>query len=99
MKKINLIVDDCAPIIALTDSQLSIFRMTAANIVKAGDRDDEKWPEDLNLARLTSSSVNQLEEPVDEATLAFLQYTSGTTGSPKGGTFTISSRSLAHSCT
>lgn len=85
MRKINLIVNDCSPVVALTDSQLSIFRITAANLVRLGDRDNEKWPSELDLARLSGSSANQLEEPVGESDLAFLQYTSGTTGNPKGG--------------
>jgi acyl-CoA synthetase (AMP-forming)/AMP-acid ligase II len=78
LPRLQAIVADCTPRVALTTTAVAAFaEAMAAN----PDLAQLRW---ISTDRLTAAVPSDALAPVDPGALAFLQYTSGSTASPKG---------------
>ncbi|HEX8149148.1 MAG TPA: condensation domain-containing protein, partial [Pyrinomonadaceae bacterium] len=80
MPRVRAIVNDCQPAVALTTTQ--ILSAAAARVAESPDLQALRWqPTD----DLPEGLADEWQQPaVSSQTLAFLQYTSGSTATPKG---------------
>ncbi|MDP8242497.1 MAG: SDR family NAD(P)-dependent oxidoreductase [Candidatus Hinthialibacter antarcticus] len=83
------IVGDCAPVALLTNSQ--ILADLDLRIENAPQLKNVPW---FNTDELDASASQWREQTTDDNAIAFLQYTSGSTSSPKG--VMVSHRNLVH---
>ncbi|CAM9312666.1 unnamed protein product, partial [Chrysoparadoxa australica] len=100
LKKLQRVVENCTPVLFLVDSLVSKLRMLGrVNFMSSTRRlwpslpfrrtdDGFKWPCLHGTCTHTARSLPPIrifDEPsLEESDLAFLQYTSGSTGDPKG---------------
>jgi acyl-CoA synthetase (AMP-forming)/AMP-acid ligase II len=89
-RRLEAMVEDAGPRLALTTSAL-------CNVVDSLAKDDSVWRHVRGIAtnEIDTPAAGQSRDPkVDGKTLAFLQYTSGTTAAPRG--VMVSHANLAH---
>jgi acyl-CoA synthetase (AMP-forming)/AMP-acid ligase II/acyl carrier protein len=96
LPKMNKVVDDCDASLILVDSKVSLLRLNDQRL-NIASKSRHLWPQNIDIKEHKSANKSSLfssfktrkkfsfdEESLTISDLAFLQYTSGSTGNPKG---------------
>ncbi|CAB9512691.1 Putative fatty-acid--CoA ligase FadD21 [Seminavis robusta] len=87
LTKMEKVINDCQPVLILTD--MAIMAMKTVDELKPFSKSKGMWPKDIpfkvtDAFSLTSKTRSFDQEDILESDIAFYQYTSGSTGDPKG---------------
>ncbi|CAB9527997.1 Putative fatty-acid--CoA ligase FadD21 [Seminavis robusta] len=87
LTKMEKVINDCQPVLILTD--MAIMAMKKVDELKPFSKSKGMWPKDIpfkvtDAFSLASKTRSFDQEDIVESDIAFYQYTSGSTGDPKG---------------